>query len=157
ELVKYLTQVRQAGLIFSATPARKSLANAPAASDGPGPNVRLPVDPEAQKLVEQAVANGLSVSDLRYGDYLGVALQQMKRNNLDASAALRKAEAQAVSDQAAAVARKGKSVVLVATPVPVNVAPGKTTLKFGLTSFIRPIPFEDKWQQLARDFANSDS
>src|SRR5262249_40560414 len=112
--------------------------------------------PEAQALLEKAIAQGLTNSDLRYADYLGVALQQMKNNNLDSKAALQKVEAQATSDQVKALARKGKSVVTVATPVPVSVAPGKITLKFGLTSIMRPIPYEDKWQQLARDFANSD-
>lgn len=152
-LVNYLTTRAEGSGRFAGTPARKSLSGAPA---GEGNFVGPKLPAEVQALTDQAIANGLNFADVRYTDYLELALRKMKSDNLDAHAALQLVQQQAVSDQQTAVAKKGNLSVTLATPAPVVVQPGKTTLKFGLTSFMIPLPNEDVWTKLAQDFAQND-
>jgi ABC-type glycerol-3-phosphate transport system substrate-binding protein len=83
------------------------------------------------------------------------AFQKMKAAKVDAHNALAELETLAVKNQKTALAQKGNTVITVATAPP-PVAAGKITLNFGLTSFMRPIPFETEWQKLLDDFATSD-
>ncbi|MHB8627063.1 MAG: ABC transporter substrate-binding protein [Aggregatilineales bacterium] len=166
-LAVFLTQHPEFTVGLSSSPARKSVAanasNTPSqSSTGSGPSgggiaLRGPQIPaELKPLLDQALNSGLTLADMPYTDYLVMALKNMQANNLTANAALTAIEAQAIKDQQTAIAAKGKTPIVVATPIPIAVAPGKITLKFGLTSNIRPTPNQDTWQQLASDFAKND-
>ncbi len=164
-LAVYLTLHPEATDSFnSISPARKSLAgqanNNPTNSIGPR---RPPLAPEAQPLLDQALANGLSSADMRFTDYIDQALTNMQKNNQTADVALAAIEVQALKDQQTAAASKAKTVIAVATPIPIVVAPGKITLKFGMASNFRIVtsdgsssPVQDQWNRLAADFAASD-
>jgi ABC-type glycerol-3-phosphate transport system substrate-binding protein len=153
-LASFLTTRPEASGRFAGTPARKSLNGATPAGDGQFVGPKLPA--EVQALTEQAIANGLNYADMRYSDYLELALAKMKSDNLDAHAALQLVQQQAVKDEQAAIAKKGALSVTLATPAPIVVQPGKTTLKFGLTSFMIPLPNEEAWTKLAQEFAQND-
>ncbi|HLY26330.1 MAG TPA: extracellular solute-binding protein [Aggregatilineales bacterium] len=154
-LAAYAT-TRPEAMGFNASPARKSVSPTANQAQGPGPGPAASLSPDLQALLNQALANGLNNSDLRYGDYLNLALSKMSSGNTDAHTALQSVEAQAAQDQQTAISDKATTNVVVNTPVPVVAAPGKITLNFGIASFVRPFPNLDQWQKLAQDFAASD-
>src|SRR5260221_8216193 len=81
----------------------------------------------------------------------------MKTDNLTAKDALQAVEAQAVTDVQAAAAKKQTVAVNVATPVPTPVlAAGKVEIKFSMTSFVSPMPNQDKWDAVIKDFVSTD-
>jgi ABC-type glycerol-3-phosphate transport system substrate-binding protein len=89
-------------------------------------------------------------------DYLSVALNAMKSQNLDARSALQAAETQAVADQQAAIAQKSKVTLRVTAPTSAPaVAAGKITLNFDVSMF-SPTLNIDAITKVARDFAVSD-
>lgn len=164
-LAVFLTQHPEFTAGLTSSPARKSVAESESNSSGAqgspgnGPAIGFkgpPLPADLKPLLDQALNTGLTQADSLFGDYLVTAFSAMQSNNLSASAALTAAEAQAIKDQQTAIASKGKTPIVVATPIPIAVAPGKITLKFGLTSNIRPTPNQDVWQQLANDFAKTD-
>nr|MBA3874677.1 hypothetical protein [Anaerolineae bacterium] len=159
---------------FGVSPARQSLVGATttnnngtiaAAGGGPvtvggpgGPGGGLSNLSDANKaVVTQALASGIPLSEIRFGDYVAAALNKMSSDGSDAQTALQTLEAQAVSDLQAADTAKTASPVVLATPVPeVVLQTGQVSLKFGLNSFIAPLPNKDKWDQLVADFTASD-
>ncbi len=150
-LASFLTTRVEASLLGGA-PARRSLQNAPA-----GDIQVMPAEsPEVKALTQKAFENGIPLSEMRFTDYLLIALQKMKQDKLDAKAALQATEAQAVTNLQAAADKKGKTVLAVATPVPSNLTPGKTALKFGVTSFVQPFPNREGWERLIQEFTASD-
>ncbi len=153
ELAKFLATRTELGFRFLGTSARKSAT--PPSGANASPVIQIP--PEVQKLNDEALANGLPLADLRYADYLLLALDAMKKNGLDGQAALQQVQIQAIKAQQAALAQKDKAALVVATPIPQPTPnAGKITLNFGLTSFIRPIPNRDLWDRVLADFAASD-
>lgn len=160
-LASFLT--KQGGLAGrgSIIAARKSLATAQSGSgSGGGPGgggPRRNISPEVQAVIDQAVANGIPGSEMRFADYLNLALQQMTTNNIDAKTALQDVEAKAMQDVQTAAAKKQSLALAVATPVPVpTLGAGKVAIKFGLSSFISPLPSQDKWNNLIADFTSND-
>lgn len=146
----------------SISPARKSLVGAQTSGGGGGgPRGGGPrtISPEVQALITKALDNGIPFSEMRYADYLSVALQQMRTKKLTAQVALQNVEAQASTDlQAADTAKTNATTALVvATPVPTAVLTGnKIALKFNLASFVSPLPNQDRWNKLIADFISTD-
>jgi ABC-type glycerol-3-phosphate transport system substrate-binding protein len=162
-LAAYLTTRPELSTRFSVMPARKSMVGVQATGGGQGGGpggpggIRNQITPEAQALIDLAVANGLSESDLRYNDYLANALQKMSADGIDAKAALQAEEALAVQNQAAAVEKKSTVTVVVTPPAPVTeLAPGKVAIKFNMSSPVTPLPNQEKWDKLIADFTASD-
>jgi ABC-type glycerol-3-phosphate transport system substrate-binding protein len=151
-LASWLTTRGEIAAYSAMTPARKSLAGIK--SDDPRQNINMPA--EVQKLIEQAIANGFSVSEMRYSDYAALALNRMKTEKLDAKSALDAAEAQAVKDMQIAADKKDKMVIAVATPIPQAETGGKAVMKFGLVVFASPLPQQDKWNKLVQEFVSAD-
>jgi ABC-type glycerol-3-phosphate transport system substrate-binding protein len=152
-LASFLTTRPEISNRFVGVPARKSLIGA----EGNAPGPRFDAPPEFRKLQDEAIANGLPLSELRYADYLLLALQKMKNDRLDAKAALEAAEVEAVKAQQAAADKKTTLSLAVATPIPEPPQKaGEITLNFGLTSFIMPLPNRERWDQLLNDFARDD-
>lgn len=154
-LASFLTTHPEAVGGLSSSPARKNVTDTLSADNGPRPGP-IAFSPELKALIDQGLNTGLSLTDLRYADYLNQAAAKMKSDNLDAHSALQSAEIQATQNQTAAVNAKAKTTIVVATPLPVNIAAGKITLNFGMVSNVLPLPNQDKWDKLAQDFASSD-
>src|SRR5262249_49145034 len=128
ELAKYLTTRADLGFRFLGNPVRKNATQPSGPNEGPV----IQISPELQKLNQEALANGLPLSSLRYGDYLITALDAMKNNGLDGQAALQQAQLEALKAQQTALAQKDKVSVIVATPIPQATAnAGKITFNFG--------------------------
>ncbi len=163
-LASFLTTRAEVSNRASLTPARKSLVGVQAATGGGGGGggrggngPSRNISPEVQALIDKALQNAMPMSDLRYADYLHLALQKMKTDKLDAKGALQAVEAQAVQDQQLADGKKQQTAIAVATPVPTpDLSTGKVALKFGLSSFVSPLPNQDKWDKLVKDFVSAD-
>ncbi len=172
-LVKYLTSSPDvANNFFGVSPARQSLVGAttsnnngpgganagggPVIVGGPGGGLNN-LSEENKAVVTQALASGIPLSEVRFGDYVTAALSKMTSDSSDAQTALQTEEAQAVADLQAADTAKTSNPVILATPVPeVVLQPGEVALKFGLNSFVAPLPNQDKWNQLVADFTAND-
>ena len=159
-LVKYLTNsVQISNGPADASPARRSLQGVQAPTDTGAQVIVMPhqFSPDAQAVVDKALANGFPVSELRYSDYVLNALNDMQKNGTDAHTALQTAEASAVTNLQTAADQHATTTVLVATPVPeVVLQPGEVALNFGLQAFVQPLPNADEWDKLMSDFAASD-
>ncbi|MEP7289280.1 MAG: hypothetical protein ABI947_26305 [Chloroflexota bacterium] len=146
-------------------PARKSLVGAqtsgggngggPGGPGGPGRNRNL--TPENQALIDKALANGIPPADIRFAEYLDIALTNMTTNAVSSKDALQAVDAQATQDEQAAIAKKSTVAVSVATPVPTPVlTAGKVAIKFGMMSFVSPLPNQDKWDTVINQFISTD-
>lgn len=170
-LVKYLTNNADVGNnFFGVSPARKSLVGATTSNNngqggpgGGGPQIIGPggsfnnLSDENKAVVTQALDSGIPMSEVRFGDYVTAALSKMTSESSDAQTALQTEEAQAVADLQSADAAKTGNPVVLATPVPeVVLEAGQVSLKFGLNSFVEPLPNQDKWNSLIADFTAND-
>jgi len=162
-LAKYLTNnVQVANNPFGIAPARNSLKGvqpeAPGDGDGRGFFIgRGNTSPENQAIIDQSLARGLPVAELRYADYALNALSLMQSSGLDARSALQQVEVTAVTNLQAAADKRDTTTIMVSTPIPeVAMQPGEVTLNFGFLSFVRPTPNQELWDQLLRDFAAND-
>lgn len=164
ELAKYLTTAPKftSGL-FGGTPARYSLKGVqPESPDDSGGAVIVigggNVSPENQAFVDQALAVGLPLAEQRFFEYVEKALRRMQADKLDVRTALQDMDAQAAADLQVADEKRA-SLQLVVTPPPpeVALAPGEISLKFGLLSFINPLPNREQWEQIISDFTEGDA
>jgi len=170
-LVKYLTSNADvANNFFGISPARQSLVGAKTSNNnGPGGNGGGPVfvgpgggglnnlSEENKAVVTQALSAGIPLSEVRFGDYVTAALSKITSGGSDAQTALQTEEAQAVADLQTADTAKTSNPVVLATPVPeVVLQTGQVSLKFGLNSFVEPLPNQDKWTSLIADFTAND-
>lgn len=164
-LAKFLTQRPEiTANFFGAAPARQSLRGVEVSNepDGGGPGggavfAGRASSPEIEAAVDAALVNALPASELRYGGYLNSALNNMSSSGLDAATALQDAEATAISNLTAAAEMRADTNVIVATPVPdVVLAEGEISLKFGMQSFISPLPNQDQWDQVMSEFVAND-
>ncbi|MEO8609576.1 MAG: hypothetical protein ABI690_16915 [Chloroflexota bacterium] len=161
-LVKYLSfNPAIANNFFSATPARRSLVGAQVQSTNDQQAAIAAFTkrtPETQAVIDEALANAIPSSEVRFGDYLNEVITRMNSQNLDAHTALQDVESVAVSNQQAAVDKHDNLTVNVATPVPdVALNGGEVNLKFGMLSFVTPLPNKDQWDQVINDFVSNDA
>jgi ABC-type glycerol-3-phosphate transport system substrate-binding protein len=177
DLAKFLTlRPELANNMFSAAPARYSLAGTQAANNnngggaggGPGGAAffigNRTIPDTIQPTVDQGFAFGLPLSEMRYASYVSAALTEMSSNGGDALSALQLEEAQAVSDMQTATARLGTVNLYVEPPAPEpTLAPGKieltcaVNLGFGGGPGRRgELPSQTEWDQLVADFIASD-
>ena len=143
----------------SITPSRKSLigGNSSGGNGGGGNGFRTSITPDVQALIDTALANAMTPGDMRYADYLPLALKNMQTNGVTSKVALQDAETQANTDEQAAIAKKSANAINVATPVPTQVlTAGKVAINFGMTSFVSPMPNQDQWNALIQQFTASD-
>jgi ABC-type glycerol-3-phosphate transport system substrate-binding protein len=135
------------------SPARKSMVSN---NSNGGGGFQLNLTPDMQKLLDQSIANGIPVSELRFANYLNVALADIKANATPVETAIQNAEAGAQSNLQAAASKAPTVALVVATPVPADVnTSGKPTLNFGLVSFARGNA-QKEWTTVAANFASTD-
>ncbi len=163
-LLKFLTSNADiASNIFGGTPARRSLAGMESSNtNGPGGGGRggfnIQLSPENQAIVDEALSRAVSVTDMSFYEYLDIALEKMQTDGIDAATALQEVELQAITNLDTALAARGTTQINVATPVPeVILAPGEVALKFGISSFVSPLPNQTEWNQLISDFVANDA
>jgi ABC-type glycerol-3-phosphate transport system substrate-binding protein len=162
-LAKYLTyNVQLATSPFGNSPARTSLIGQTFDQEnnngggvifvGGGAN-----SPEIQAVIDAGLSSGLPASEIRYGDYVISALNNVLENGVDARSALQEAEAAAAANLQTAADRQTTTTVFVATPVPdIVLQPGEVALNFGMVSFTRPLPNQEEWNQLIAEYIAGD-
>lgn len=157
ELVKFLTgNVEVVSQFFGDSPARQSLVGVES-EDNPAFFIQLPA--EAEALRDQALMTALPASELRFMDYINLALNNMdpEAENYDAVTALQEAESQAIANLQVAEEQRSSSAIMVAQPTPTPVlSAGEIALRFSYTSFISPLPNRELWDQAIREFTASD-
>ena len=159
---------------LSAAPARYSLANTQYATNtsvgagggsGGGFFGNRTIPETIQPVVDQGLAAGLPIAELRYASYLSTALSDMRTNGTDALSALQVAEAQAISDMQTAMTRARTTDLYVTAPAPEpGLAPGKIELTcavnlgfgggFGGSS---QLVNQEEWDRLIADFVARDA
>ncbi|NDJ78041.1 MAG: extracellular solute-binding protein [Chloroflexi bacterium] len=168
ELAKFLTlRPELASNPFSVAPARYSLDGMQVPTGGNGGNgrvqVNLNVPDTIQPTIDQGLAAGLPVAELRYTAYLRSALTEMN-NGMDALSALQTAEAQAVADVQTASARYGMVYLAVTPPAS---SPTLQAGEIALTCAVNlgvggrlggqaELPSQAEWDQLIADFVALD-
>ncbi len=162
---------------FSAAPARYSLASTQSATNtsagaggvpggGPGGGFfgNRTIPETIQPVIDQGLAAGLPIAELRFVSYLSTALSDMRTNGTDALSALQVAEAQAISDMQTAMARAGTTSLYVTAPAPEpELAAGKIELTCavnlgfggGLGGFSQ-LANQEAWDRLIADFVARD-
>jgi ABC-type glycerol-3-phosphate transport system substrate-binding protein len=154
-LARYLSELETlANAAFGAEPAR--LSYAPVEEVDNGTTVTIfggERSPEDQALVDDAMANGLPLAEMRFSQYLNLAFDYISSGS-DATTALETAEldALAIIEEMDAL----EIVLTVATPVPVVLAEGEIEISFGYQSFVQPLPNEAEWDDLIADFVAQD-
>ena len=132
-------------------PARRSQLDNP---DYFAPNF----SPEVQALVDSARDNALGAGELRYSQYLDLALTKMQEEGLDAQTALNEAQALAMEKFGEAADLAGTLQIEVVSPQPPpELAPGESALEFGVMLYGPFLPNRDQWDQVLEDFAQSRS
>lgn len=145
---------------FGITPARQSLVGVesdPGEGRGNGPRMAARVmnfSPEVQAIIDESIATGFSNAELRFGVYLVQAINETIAGT-DALTALQNAEANAMTNLQTADAAD-LAIVVPPPPAPVVLQPGEVALNFGIVSNVMPMPNEERWEQLASEFATAD-
>ncbi len=157
ELVKFLSANPQVATSFiGSTPARRTLTGVQAENPG-GLKFAAAQSPELAALLPVALDQAFPPSQMRFSEYLGLAIQQMVQNNVDARTALQTVEDNALTRLDTSSARRDTTQITVQTPLPTaNLAPGEIALKFGISSMMSPLPNQDQWDAFAADFAARD-
>jgi ABC-type glycerol-3-phosphate transport system substrate-binding protein len=155
-LAKFLsTRSELSGGRISASPARRSVVG----QDSTDP-VRLNLTDEVQVVIDESIQAALPVAETRFLNYVLVAYNKMKTDQIDAKTALQEAEAAAQQNQQAALDRKASLVITVAPP-PEDKATtddGRVVLKFSLSSLFQRggLPNQEEWDRVIADFIASD-
>jgi ABC-type glycerol-3-phosphate transport system substrate-binding protein len=155
-LAEFLTNSPQAvGSFFGNTSARRSLADAQ--TNQGAEIIGGQQSPELAALIPTALENGIPVGETRFSEYLNQAVSIMVQDGVDASTALQEVEDTALARLDTASARRETTQIVVETPLPTSELPnGEIALKFGISSFISPLPNQAQWDDLAADFADQD-
>lgn len=161
ELAKFLTSSPEiATQLFGFTPARRSLQNVEVEVSSRRRGflpASLSFSAEAQAIIDKGFTRALSAADMRFMDYVRAALDRMQSERLDAALALQEAEAAAISSLNRAADMRRSLISAVATPIPqIALGSGEIELSFGVASFIRPLPNQDRWQQIIDQFVAAD-
>ena len=155
ELAKYLSTRPEVTLaFFGDTPARRSMIGVEP-EDG---NFFSPEVPEeVQALLDRAFENAIPHSQMLFGEYVNVAINQMIQEGESAQVALEEEETRAQADLQTASDYRAESVVMVATPVPTPVLSGsEIALRFRVNANISPLPNRAEWEQLIAEFVAAD-
>ncbi|MBC7869407.1 MAG: extracellular solute-binding protein [Chitinophagaceae bacterium] len=155
ELVKFLTSNPEvAGRFFGDSPARRSLRGIELDDQI---FFQPDLSPELETLIETALEASIPYADLRFASWLDVAINDLAENGGDVMAALQKAETDAIAALEAAENRGTTEVIAVITPVPTPVLQANEIgIRFGISSFISPLPNRDAWDAFIADYIAND-
>lgn len=160
-LAKFMSfNAAAANNFFSAGPARQSLMGVEVQATNDQQEAIAAFtkrSPEVQAVIDEALANAIPSSEVRYGEYLVETISRINDQGLDAHTALQDVETVAVSNLQAATDKHTDLIVNVATPVPdVSLTAGEVNLKFGMLSFVSPLPNKEQWDTVINDFVAGD-
>ncbi len=155
ELVKYMTNSAMISQLFYGTsPARRTLVGAEIDSEF---FFQPEIPPEVQEIIDHAIENGIPSSEMRFAEYIDVALGKMREDGVPAQVALQEAEETAITNLQVAADQRGTTVVIVSTPVPTPVLTASdVALRFQLSLPISPLPNREEWDRLIAEFTASD-
>lgn len=157
ELAKFLSQSPQAANNFlGVLPARQSLAGTTADVAEGSFNFQRTLDADVLPVVEQALFNGLPLGETRFGEYLNDVIAQIRDDGVAPRNALQEAELIALDNLTIADTRATEVAIFVETPAIANVAPGEVVLDFGVLGFFDALPNQERWEQVAAEFAAND-
>jgi len=135
---------------YGNTPARRSLVGVKAEDS----NFVMPTVPkDVQAIIDQALENAVPTSELRYQDYLDMAVNGGPDSGtpVDIKSAVKEAEAKAVKALDTATERRTSVTVYVTTPVPTpSFSENQIVLRFGLGNDISTN--REQWNQEVSDF-----
>jgi len=155
ELVSFMT--RNIDLVyggFSAeTPARQSLEGARPVIEGTPPPVELP--PEVQSVLDNALANAIPSSELRYSYGVFLASNLVQDEGLNPTDALQQAENQIQNVLDTAGNQRDVQITVAPPPFRREIATGEIALTFGLNAAGGPDARRDLWQDAIDTFAES--
>jgi ABC-type glycerol-3-phosphate transport system substrate-binding protein len=142
--------------MFGDRPARRSLIGAEGQLESNFFRQEYSEDVEA--LMEEAMEGAIPVSDLIFFDYLYNTANIMEEEGVDLATALQDVEQEALDILGMVENSSQNTVVTVATPVPTPVlSAGEISLKFGIQSFIMPMPNRDAWLAAIDEFTVQDA
>lgn len=155
-LVKYISNSAElANAFFGVIPARRSLVGAEV--EGPAAFFSNIPD-EQQPIIDTASEVAFATAELRFAPDLNKAVNKITQGGLSARAALEEIEQEAYERLQIADDRRVDLVITVATPPPLaDVADGEVVLNFGILSFLPQLPNQERWNQVASDFAAADA
>ncbi len=135
---------------FGNTPARRSLVGVKVEdSNFVGPTISK----EVQAIIDQGLEHAVPVPELRFQDYLDMAINKGSdtATPVDIKSAVQEAESNAVKALATASERRTTAIVYVTTPVPTpSFSENQIVLRFGLGNDISTN--RDQWDQQVSDF-----
>ncbi len=106
-----------------------------------------------QAVLDQALENAVPTSELRFADYMEVAINKQSADSVqsDIPAALQEAQLNALNALEVAAGRRSSTVIYVTTPVPTpSFSAGQIVLRFGLGSDLSST--RETWNQIKTDF-----
>ncbi len=107
----------------------------------------------AQTAARQAIERALPASDLRYVNYLSIALRKMTNDGLDAHSALQAAQSAAMQDLQLAENTAKSQSISVPTPIP---AVKGASINFFVPFSNKGYTNADLWKRLIEEFVNHD-
>lgn len=156
-LIKFLTSSADVSArMFGDSPARQSLVGVEGDNST---EFSIELSETALAIRDQALAVALPSSELRFMDYVSLAITNMDPSgeNLDAATALDEAEASANAILQAADEWRASNIVIVAQPTPRPVlSEGEVAINFAYQSFILPLPNREQWETIISDFVAAD-
>ncbi len=154
ELVKYLSaNPILISRFFGDTAVRYSLADVKPEEDLFS---LFEASDETQAVIDAAVGKAFPTSELRFADYLSIAIRRMQNEGVDIQIALQEAETTALSALDTAEQLGSEAIIAVATPIAApQAAEGEITLKFGYALYSQELPNSEQWYQLMDEFVAS--
>lgn len=162
ELVKYMSLNPEiTNRFFGDSPARQSLVGVEVEDNF---MIRPERSPETQAIIDEALQNGISFAETRFGEYVLWGINPRFEDEQEIPApedtALALEEAQAKANEVLEIVSEHRSngtTLAVATAVPTPVLTGdEIALTFRLSVPYSPLPNREQWDQVIADFIAQD-
>lgn len=152
ELAKFMaSDITAFDIIRDGSPARRSLAGQEETAS------MVTFSAETEALIEQALENGVSTSQMLFSNYISRIISQSEQDDFPGlSIALQEAEQKVLEDLQAAEARRNQTILAVATPVPTpSLSDGQIAIDFGVNNMASDLVNEELWNRLVDEFIAS--
>jgi ABC-type glycerol-3-phosphate transport system substrate-binding protein len=148
ELVSYLSSSIEFVDAINGFPARQSLLESYDAL------ASLNLSDELYALRQQALNNAIPVSEMRYFNYISMALAQAT-NGIEVEAALQNAQESAMQVQGVAITQREEVDISVTLPRQDDTS--QETLRFGIHTPEMVLINKNRWEEVASEFTNDDT
>jgi len=156
EFVKFVSQDPQLSNAFlGVVPARRSLQGVDEGEEGTIGSLLNPSD-EIIALVNEYIDFAIAPNELRYSEFMEVAVGKVVSDDIDPATALQETEQEVLDRLAIADERGENQSIIVATPPPdIVINEGEVALSFGISGFTANIPNEEAWNTAIDDFVSA--